>query len=160
MPTPSLCEQEKWAAKHLQQAILEEESLLLHKSQVKWLTKGDNNNRFFFNQVKANLNHNKILAISNEHRDTIFGHSNVARIAVNHFSLFQGTSSPRDDPDLSTINSATLSPDRRNRLLEPVTLTLVLQTLKQIEKNKAPGLDGFIVQFFLDAWDILWGPFL
>ena len=46
-----LLNQEQNAIKNLNTCLLEEEALLLQKSRVQWLSLGDGNTKFFFNQV-------------------------------------------------------------------------------------------------------------
>lgn len=38
-----------------------------------------------FNKVKANWNHNKILALENKEGDIVFGQASVSQIAVDFF---------------------------------------------------------------------------
>lgn len=64
-----------------------------------------------------------------------------------------------DQCDLSGINCETISDTHASRLLAPVTPELILKTLKSMKRNKAPGPDGFTVEFFLAAWDTVGSDF-
>lgn len=67
---------------------MEEERLFSQKSRVQWLEKGDGNNRFFFNQCKANWNSNKILAIHDSSGNLFWGQRQRASVAVDYFQEF------------------------------------------------------------------------
>lgn len=44
-------------------------------------------------------------------------------------------------------------------LLAPMTHSLILNILKSLKRNKAPGPDGFTVEFYLASWDIVGSDF-
>ncbi|KAL8117310.1 hypothetical protein AgCh_015279 [Apium graveolens] len=101
---PVILKAELEASKRLEGALLEEEALLLQKSRVQWLKLGDGSNKFVFNQTKANLNKNKILAVENDKGNVIFGHKEVASVAVDFFANSLGCS-----PVATNINSDPLN---------------------------------------------------
>ncbi|KAL8133460.1 hypothetical protein AgCh_008786 [Apium graveolens] len=114
----------------LENAILAEESLLLHKSRTQWLDLSDGNNCFFFNRTKANWNTKKIMALKNKEGTIVFGQSAISSVAVDFF---------------------------KHSLDQPVTPELIFSTLKKMKINKAPSPDDFTVEFFLATWDVI-GP--
>lgn len=149
-------EKEKQASIALNKALDEEESLSQQKSRVRWLQLGDNNSSFFFNQTRANWNHNKILAIQNSDGVLVHGHCAVAATAVDYFQNSLGRPCHRDQPlDLSGVNCKALTETQASHLEDPFTAEQVYDTLKHLKKNKAPGPDGFNVEFFLASWDIV-----
>lgn len=147
--------EELLASKALEQALMEEESLLLQKSRTKWLSLGDGNNSFFFNQTKANWNKNKIMALENSEGKVVFGHQAISQVAVDFFKGSLGTPPEVIHFDLNDIDCATLSNSHIYSLELPVTSDLILQTLKAMKRNKVPDPDGFTVEFFLSVWDIV-----
>lgn len=97
-------------------ALKEEESLLCQKSRIKWLDRGDGNNRYFFNYCRGRWNSNKIMAIENENGDVLESHEEISSIAVDFFkkslgSTFQVNPIPDDLelPVLSAAQSSSLS---------------------------------------------------
>lgn len=124
---------------------------MLQKSRTKWLSLGDGNNSFFFNQTKANWNTNKIMALENSEGDIVFGQKAVARVAEDFFKGSLGTATEVSHFDLSNIQCETLSNSQTHILELPITPELVYSTLKSMKRNKAPGPDGFTVEFFLST---------
>lgn len=117
---------------------------------------GDGNNKFFFNQVKMNWNQNKVLSILNSKGDLVHGHSNVANVAVDYFKEALGSSQARDIPlDLSTISCPQLSDMFASLLVQPFSREDIWNIIKHMKKGKAPGPDGFNVEFFIACWDIV-----
>lgn len=143
------------AKKKLGESLIQEESLLHQKSRVKWLSLGDRNNGFFFNQVRANWSHSKILAIENAQGNIVFGHSQVADVAVDFFKNSIGTHSTTLNYDLSTLNIPQISHIQASHLEDRITNETIYATLKSMKRNKSPGPDGFTVEFFLSSWDVV-----
>ena len=152
---PIILQHEQTAIRLLEQALLEEESLLLQKSRVKWLSAGDNNTSFFFNQVKANWNCNKIMSIQDSSGTMVSGHKSVSQVAVDYFTSTLGTCQTVSPCNLQHLNCPILSEAQQASLLAPITDDLILNTLKAMKKNKAPGPDGFSAEFFLAVWPII-----
>ncbi|KAL8099763.1 hypothetical protein AgCh_032133 [Apium graveolens] len=152
---PLLLKAELEASKRFEGALLEEEASLLQKSRVKWLNLGDGNKKFFFNQTKANWNKNKILAVENDQGNIVFGHKEVASIAVDFFANSLGCSPVATNINLDSLNCSSLTPTHALSLISEVTPTLVWDTLRKIKRNKAPRPDGFTMEFFIATWDIV-----
>ena len=147
------------AVSNLNKALENEENFLLQKSRIQWLKQGDGNNSFFFNQTKANWNRNKILTIKNSNGDFVQGHEEISQVAVDYFKNSLGTAQNSRIIDLSHISVNKVSSTQSRFLLSPVTNELIFSTLKSMKKNRAPGPDGFTVDFFIHCWDILGGDF-
>ena len=131
---PALRLEEKTAVFSLEQALKIEEQLLLQKSRTKWLSLGDGNNSFFFNQVKANWHHNKILAIQNDQGVVVTGQPAVASVAEHYFKDLLGTSNSNSSymSMHHTIDSmhCNVIPDHKlNALTDFVSPDLIFKTL-------------------------------
>ncbi|KAL8109505.1 hypothetical protein AgCh_025564 [Apium graveolens] len=150
-----LCKSESEATKNLDKCIQEEENLLQQKARVDWLRLGDNNSKFFFNQIKGRWNRNKILSIENNNGEIVFGRQAVTNVAVEFFSNSLGSPPPLQEIDLRSLQCAQVTDNQASLLLMGITLEIILSTLKTMKKNSAPGPDGFNVEFFLSTWDIV-----
>ena len=151
----SLLLKEKSAISRLDQSLEEEEKFLLQKSRVQWLKNGDRNNSYFFNQIKVNWNRNKIKSVKNAAGNFVQGHENISQIAVDYFQEFLGSPQCSRCVDLSDIPTEKVSSTQVNFLLAPITNDQIFHSLKSMERNKAPGPDGFTVDFFIFCWDII-----
>ncbi|XP_074377805.1 uncharacterized protein LOC141719332 [Apium graveolens] len=72
-------------------ALLQEEKLRMQKSRVRWLDKGDGNNRFFFNQCKETWNYSKVQSIQDSQGNLVRGQRQCAGVVVEYFKRFLGT---------------------------------------------------------------------
>lgn len=138
------------------QALLEEEEFFRQKSRVTWVNKGDNNNSYFFNYCKGRWNSNKIIAIQDKFGELKMGHENVARVAVSHFEDLLGNEGVVLDIPMS-LTLPQLSPVLADTLSKDISAHEVYATLKSMAKSKSPGPDGFSVEFFISAWNIVGG---
>lgn len=108
----------------------------------------DGNNAFFFNQVHANWNSNKILALSDTKGNMVTGHTQCAKAVVDFFKNSICTPhSPRSD--FPEIQCKKITSAQAAVLMAPISNDLILNTLKAMKKNKAPSLDGLTVEFYL-----------
>lgn len=130
-----LLQKQSEVSKQLESAILEEEALLLQKSRVKWLNVGDINSSFFFNQIRANWNNNKLLAIEDSSGDLVLGHKQVSKVAMDFFSSSLGTAQDMSYFYFNSFSCATLSPTQASILEGPVSNGLILATLKGMKKE-------------------------
>ena len=137
-----------------------EEQLLLQKSRIKWLSLGDGNNSFFFNQVKSNWHHNKIQTINNRDGIRVFGQSQVAMVAENYFKDTLGTPASTCcqeflEQTIDTLRCKSVPSQKSAALIQFVSVDLIFSTLKSMKKNKSPGTDGFPAEFYLTCWPII-----
>lgn len=81
-------------------------------------------------------------------------------------SYFQEMTSSETTRDIGSITSSPylaslpqLPDEDFVRLVAPITLKELTESMKQLHKGKAPGVDGLPVEFYSTFWDLL-GPFL
>ncbi|KAL8147365.1 hypothetical protein AgCh_004900 [Apium graveolens] len=143
------------ARKHLAECFHKETTLLIQKSRVKWLSLGDGNNNFFHNQVRANWNRDKILALENSEGALIFGHKSVSSVVVDYFASTIDQPSNVQPHDLFSFIMPSISEAQATLVEAPIMDELILKTVDSMKRNKAPGPDGFSVEFFVAVWDIV-----
>ncbi|XP_074342984.1 uncharacterized protein LOC141680747 [Apium graveolens] len=145
---PTLLTLEKDLIIKLNMALVEEESLFLQKSRVKWMGLAVGNNSCFLKQCKTKLNYNKVLAL--EDSGTMMqGQLPCANLAINYFKNMLGPEIGHSRIDLEPVDCKVLTEAHATFLCAQVTDAIILDTLKKLKKNKAPGPDGFNVNFFL-----------
>ena len=153
-PTSDQIIHEKHLIENFNSVLLEEESFLKQKSRVTWLKCGDSNNKFFFNACKSRWNCNKILQINDNAGNSVHGQKDVAQVAIDYFSDLLGSSSSTSAfPE--NLQLKMLSESQILDLQRPFVMSDVYGALKSMAKNKSPGPDGFTVEFYLAAWDII-----
>ncbi|XP_074360733.1 uncharacterized protein LOC141700980 [Apium graveolens] len=145
---PTLLTLEKDLIIKLNMALVEDEYLFLQKYRVKWMGLGDGNNSFFHKQCKANWNHNKVLALQDS-GTMVHGQLPCANLAVNYFKNLLAPEIIHSCIDLEPMDCKVLTEAQATLLCAQVTYAIILDTLKKLKKNKAPGPDGFNVEFFL-----------
>lgn len=154
IPSADLLLHEKLLIQELQNACYNEELFLKQKSCVHWLKVGDSNNRFFSNACRNRWNSNKILSLKDQDGNIVTSHSDISRVAVDHYSNLMGHAFPVNAlPD--DIQTPMLSESQILMLSRPFDKDDILNTLKSMAKNKCPGPDGFTVEFYLATWDIV-----
>lgn len=138
-----------------------EESFLKQKSRIKWLQDGDHNTSFCHKYVQSMQTREKNSSlvcldgtIVREVRDI------VHEITSFYISLL-GSSDPNctggDPAYIQSLLTSFLDPVFSDMLAHEVFEDDILKDFQSMPKNKTPSPDGFTVEFFLAAWEIV-GP--
>ena len=148
--------EEKRLLAEFKASLAVEESFLKQKSRVQWLKLGDSNNKYFYNACKSKWNTNKILALADEDGVTQESHTDISLVAIKYFkNLYSSHSASTTIPE--DLSLPGLSQAQKDYVSKPFSACEVFATLKSMPKHRAPGPDGFTVEFFLKAWQIV-GP--
>ena len=136
--------------------LREEEIKWYERAKVKTLLEGDDNTRFF--HLVANGKHRKqhIYKLENDEGVVVGDDQLKSHITQFYKNLF-GT------PDTSEItlmedqisDIPQVSPKENDVLISEFTESEVRDTVFQMEHNKAPGLDGFPVEFYQVFWNVI-----
>lgn len=151
-----LTEEERELKKLLKHRLLGlaaiEKARAKQKSRLRWLKKGDINSKYF--QIMANFRKRKnfIHALQKD-TGTVTTQGEKHQVIYDHFLQHIGTYIPRS----CSLNFETLgwSQHQLHHLEEPFTEHEITQIIKQLNKEKAPGPDGYIGAFFAACWDIV-----
>jgi len=106
----------------------------------------------------ANRAHSKISTIKNERREIQTTHKDIEAVLVQHFRNITRENTPdRDKPMRGIIGHIPKLVSREDNfnLNIPVEEEEVRQVLKEMQNGKAPGPDGFNVDFFKACWHIV-----
>ena len=129
------------------------------RSRVQWLEAGEKPSRYFFKLEKERNEKNYVNSILDVNGIEVSDHVEIEQAHVDFYTnLF---SSESIDPHfkeniLNEISNFLAEPDRESceGILSLAELTA---SVKSLNHNKAPGLDGLSVEFYLKFWDLL-GP--
>jgi len=121
-------------------------------SRLTWIRKGDTNTKFF--QLHANARHKKnYISTIQSDEGLAVTQQDKSKAALEFFSNAVGSRMPRG----RAINWEQLgySPHNLEDLDTPFTEEELLNTIRSLPSEKAPGPDGFIGVFYKKCWEII-----
>ncbi|XP_074290700.1 uncharacterized protein LOC141617406 [Silene latifolia] len=131
-------------------------SFLSQKSKIGWLCEGDENTKYFHNQIKAKQMHNKILQIKDKNGQQHTDPLSIEKAFLDYYMELLGDSKDTLDVHVPTVTTGSLiSEQHRSILLKPVSPQEVKDCIFSIPSTISPGPDGFSSQFYRDSWDII-----
>eukprot|EP00253_Pinus_taeda_P023689 PITA_23689 len=136
----------------------QEEIFWRQKSRVQWLKEGERNTRFFHRSTLANRAHNRISSIKDEGGQLLNTHEEIEEVLFQHFrGIVKETISNREPfiKDLTRHIPRPVSREDNFNLNKPTTEEEISEVLKEMQNGKAPGPDGFNVDFFKACWNIV-----
>jgi hypothetical protein len=136
----------------------QEETLWHQKSRIRWLKEGERNTKFFHRTTMARRAHNKILKIKDQDGIERESHQEIESALVSHFhGIAQEPHQDRSEAiQKITQHIPRLVTEEQNIFLnKPIATEEVDQALQEMPSGKAPGPDGFTVEFFKACWEIV-----
>lgn len=123
------------------------------RAKVKWAVDGDENSGFFHGVVNKKRRQKTVHGVM-RNGDWISEPVKVKDAFFNHFkSWFSSTHSQKPTFDSEMFH--VLSREQANTLDSMVTNEEIKQAVWDCGVNKAPGPDGFTVEFFKKLWDLV-----
>lgn len=141
-----------------------EEQIYRQKSRVKWLGFGDQNTSYFHKVVEGRAVRNAIKQLKSSSGEVLTDLNDIKAEAVSYYKSFL-----QDEPNnieipavnsLSQLVSYRCSGDDGALLIQPITAEEIKKTVFSMPLNKALGPDGFTVEFFKSAWQIIGKDFI
>eukprot|EP00253_Pinus_taeda_P027848 PITA_27848 len=138
-----------WWAKNLQ--IQGSSMFILHKrlKHIKQKLKEWNQKEFA---------HNRISSIKDENGRTLQTHEEIDAVLVKHFRDISKENFSEREPFIKNLTEhipKLVSKEDNCNLNSPVTEQEISEVLKEMQNGKAPGPDGFNVDFFKSCWNIV-----
>ncbi|CAA7058378.1 unnamed protein product [Microthlaspi erraticum] len=160
-PSPELFHLEFEARKSWVLLSTAEESFFRQKSRVHWLKEGDSNTRFFHRSVKANLSRNIIHHLRDNNGIKVSNPEQLKSMTVAYYRDLLGSPNlavhPFSKAQIQAIHPYRCGNVMASSLVAIPTDAEITQALFSLPKNKAPGPDGFTMEFFTSSWDLV-GP--
>ena len=119
---------------------------------------GDKNTTFFHRQCRARLSRNHISKIYSSEGEVIKGHTQLQQVAKIHFQhLFQEDDISDEEVNAHFLsNIPTLVSSEINVGLEkPFSEKEIVDVIRAMELDKAPGPDGFSIHLYKVCWPII-----
>jgi len=129
----------------------QEETLWRQKSRIQWLKEGEQNTKFFHRSTLDYRGANKILRLNNEAGETLQNHKEISTLLTMHFNhIAQETQEERTDAieELTQAIPHIITNEQNSALLRAVSMEEVEEAIKSMPNDKAPGLDGFTINFY------------
>eukprot|EP00253_Pinus_taeda_P019643 PITA_19643 len=136
----------------------QEEIFWRQKSRVQWLKEGERNTRFFHRSTLANKAHNRISSIKDEGGKLLSSHEDIEVVLVRHFRGIAKENILDREHFIKVLTRhipRLVSREDNFNLNRPVTKEEISDVLKEMQNGKAPGPDGFNVDFFKSCWNIV-----
>lgn len=136
-----------------------EESFLHQKSRVRWLSVGDLNTGVFHKYVRAHLSRNVIHYLYDNMERKIFDSVTLKSMTVQFYKDLLGSANTSITPfsvdQIRTIHPFRCSQSLADKLVALPTAAEIKSVVFDLPRNKAPGPDGFSVEFFVTSWDLV-----
>jgi len=146
---------EKQAQKNLELTLNKEETFWQEKSKVKWYLEGDRNTAFFHRITKIK-NTTKLITSIKDGDNTLSDQNLIANHAVNYFKSLFCTNIVLQDSLLVDEVIPNIVTDNTNQMLTMLpTSDEIHKAVFSLNKEGAPGPDGFGAIFFQTYWDIV-----
>lgn len=150
-PSPSLFQEEAEARTSWMFYAAAEESFLHQKSRVRWLSVGDLNTGVFHKAVRANLSRNVIHYLLDSAGNKVFDSDTLKNMASQFYESLLGSANDSITPfsveQIKAIHPFRCSQTLASQLAAIPTDLEIKDTVFALPKNKAPGPDGFSVEF-------------
>jgi hypothetical protein len=141
-----------------------EESFLKQKARNQWLQLGDQNNSFFHCSLKVQHAKKTITHLWDDQGNRVEEVEQIKQVAASFYKKLLGTNQLQFTASKADrvrhLISVAISTDQAALLEKEITADEIKDTLFNMKNNKAPGLDGFPVEFFKSAWSVVGQDFI
>ena len=142
------------------QSIYEEKGrAAILRSKCRWVEKGERPTKYFFNLEKRNYNRKTITELRTESETVTNNESQILEAIENYYSeLYASANNSQEnnvDEFTEHLKIPKLSDADRDRIEGPLSYEECKKALDTFQNNKAPGEDGFTVEFYMFFFDLL-----
>eukprot|EP00253_Pinus_taeda_P024473 PITA_24473 len=154
---PNFLEMEKTLSQQWHKHCSQEETLWRQKSRIQWLKEGELNTKFFHRSALDHGSSNRILELKNTAGEILKSHNDISTLLSDHFkSIAQEPPINREEAikELTAAIPKTITSDQNWALCREVSLEEVEEAIKSMPNDKAPGPEGFTINFYKACWSI------
>eukprot|EP00253_Pinus_taeda_P028466 PITA_28466 len=151
-------EQEKELTQQWHTRCKQEETLWKQKSRVLWLKEGEQNTKNFHRSAIDYRNANKILELKNDEGGILRNHNDISVLLSNHFSNIAQEPNVNREAAIQEITNAIprlITEEQNWSLRKKITMEEVEEAVRSMPNDKAPGPDGFTINFYKACWEIV-----
>lgn len=129
-----------------------EEAFWRQRSMQPRLNLGDKNTCYFHASTRFRRIINKISVIANEEGESCYGEDQISKVITSYFQLlFTSQPGERSETVAKALEPSICEETNTRIILEP-TSREIKDDMYSIPADKAPGPDGFAVDFFHSNW--------
>ena len=129
------------------------------RSRAKWIEEGEVSSKYFLGLEKRRQTYNRIDKLQNNNGKDISTDNEILQECKDFYSNLYSSNSPRKEEIDNFLNGIEfvqkLSDEDRGFCEQQITEDEIINVLKKLKKNKAPGMDGLPVEFYLKFWYII-----
>ena len=140
--------------KELEELLLREEVHWRQKARVKWVREGDCNSKFFHKVVNGRRNRKFIKILEND-RGLVLDNIDSISEEILHFFEKLYSSPPKESWRVKGLDWSPISAENDSRLDSLFTGEEICKAIFQLDRDKAPEVDGFTISLFQDCWDVI-----
>ncbi|RVX21544.1 putative ribonuclease H protein [Vitis vinifera] len=138
----------------LEELILREEIHWKQKAKIKWVKEGDCNSKLFHKVANGRRNKNFIKLLENERGLVLDSSESITEEILLYFKKLYSCP-PRESWRVEGIDWSPISEESASRLDSPFAEAEIFNAIFQLDRDKAPGPDGFTIAVFQDCWDVI-----
>ena len=131
----------------------------MFRAKCRWVENGERPTEFFFNHEKRNYNKKTIRELRLQDESTTYNENEILdQIETFYKKLYtsEGNFSDEEcDSFIRDLEIPTLKDEDRDNLEGPLTYDECRKSLETFQNDKAPGEDGFTVEFYKYFFDLL-----
>ena len=136
----------------------------MFRAKCRWVENGERPTKYFFNQEERNYNKKTIRELRLQDESTTYNENEILdQIETFYKQLYtsEGNFSDEEcDSFIRDLEIPTLKDEDRDNLEGPLTYDECRKSLETFQNDKAPGEDGFTVEFYKYFFDLLGNDFL
>lgn len=150
----NLIDQERLALAETEEWSNVEEQVLKQKSRANWIACGDSNSKYFHVQWKLRTSKNFIASVYNDNGVKLTDPVQVENEFISFFTKLMGKGgNVHKCPNAEVIHQGPcLTLQQKEELVQEVTRVEILNVIKDMPHEKAPGVDDFPIEFFTKHW--------
>ncbi|WJZ97307.1 hypothetical protein VitviT2T_015918 [Vitis vinifera] len=138
----------------LEDLILREEIHWRQKARVKWVKEGDCNSKFFHKVANGRRNRKYIKSLENETGLVLNNAVSITEEILLYFEKLYAN--PIGESwSIEGLDWSPISEESAISLVAPFTEEEISKAIFQMDRDKAPGPDGFTIAVFQDCWDVI-----
>eukprot|EP00253_Pinus_taeda_P003198 PITA_03198 len=153
-----LAEEEGRVINQLEERCKQEEILWKQKSRVKWLKEGDKNSKLFHKAMLNHRHHNRIFSLKDSQGNRVTQQKEMEWLLVEHFKGILIEPNNNRTGEIEKVCQhipKKVSRDQNMAMLRVITKEELEEVVNKMPKNKAPGPDGFTIEFYQAAWSFM-----